>query len=137
MIERLLLFAAAEQVGLSELAIALGAVAVLDRAVDGAEQLGAAGRQPDASRHEAVARAGLDQRFEHLLVDDAKVELFAELMERGHRAGALAHLDDGADRALAEALDRREAETHTFRHDREVQLALVDVRRQHGDAALA
>ena len=42
--------AAAEEIRLAELAIALGAVAVLDRAVDGAEQLGASRGQADAGR---------------------------------------------------------------------------------------
>ena len=73
--------AAAEQIRLAQIAVALRAVAVLDGAVDGAEQLRAAGGQRHARRDQAVAGAGLDQRFEHLLVDDAQVELFAELMQ--------------------------------------------------------
>jgi hypothetical protein len=129
--------AAAEEIRLAELAIALGAVAVLDRAVDGAEQLGASRGQADAGRDETVARARLHQRFEHLLVDDAEIELFAELMDRRDRAGPFADLDDRVNRAFAEAFDRRQSEPHPFGHDGEMQLALIDVRRQHGDAALA
>src|SRR5688572_21011406 len=128
---------AAEQIRLSEIAIALRPVAVLERAIDAAEQLSASGMQRDALWNQAVARTGLDQRFQDLLVDDAQVELFTELMQRGNAAGPFADLDDGADGAVAETLDRREAEPHAFRHHRKVQLAFVDVGRQHRDAALA
>ena len=53
------------------------------------------------------------------------------------RPSCRAHVDDAVDRAFAEALDRGQAEAHALRHHREVELALVDVGRQHRDAALA
>ena len=79
----------------------------------------------------------LHQRLEHAAVGDAQVELLAQLVQRGDAPGVPAHLEDGVDGAVAEALDRGQAEAHALGHHREVQLALVDVRRQHGDAALA
>ena len=38
--------------------------------------------QRHAGRHQPVARARLHQRFEHPLVDEAQVELFAQLVQR-------------------------------------------------------
>ena len=60
------------------------------------------------------------------------------MQRRDASAQLRAREEDRIDRSLAESLDRREAEADTLAPlDREIQLALIDVRRQHRDAALA
>ena len=90
----------------------------------------------DAGR-ERIERAGLDQALEHALVEQPQVEILAERVQRRDASLLRAHLEQRLDRALADVLDRGQAEAHAFVFDREAQLALVDVRRQHRNAALA
>src|SRR6185503_7121700 len=86
-----------------------------------------------------IARAGLYQRLEHALVGKPEVENLAQRVQRSNPpAQLLARRDDRGDGALTEALDCRQPESHALAVlDREIQLALVDVGRQHRDAALA
>jgi hypothetical protein len=60
-------------------------------------------------------------------------------MQRRDAAAELrSGVDDGADGPFAQPLDRRQPETDALASlDREIQLALVDVGRQHGDATVA
>ena len=94
---------------------------------------------PSAVARQRIARARLHQRLEHALVGEAQVEDLAQRVQRRNPPAELrARRDDRVDRALAEPLDRRQPEPDALaRLHREVQLALVDVGRQHRDAALA
>ena len=138
---------AAEQVeiALAEFLVPLGARAVIAGAVDGRKQPGPdqGDRIPQhrvrAAADERVAGARFHQRLEHPLVGQPQVENLAERMQRRDAAAELrARVDDRLDRALAEALDRGQPEPDSMaRLDGEMQLALVDVRRQHGNRAIA
>ena len=84
-----------------------------------------------------VERAGFGQALEHALVEQAEIEILAERLQRRDRALRAADGQQRLDRALADVLDGRQAETDARRGHREAQLALVDVGRQDGNAAVA
>src|SRR6185295_65394 len=92
-----------------------------------------------SARNQRIARAGLHQRLEHALVRQAHVEDFAQRLEgRDPPAELCAGVEDRPDGAFTQALDGREAETNAASLlDREVQLTLVEIWRQHGNPALA
>ena len=77
---------------------------------------------------EAVERTDLDQRLQHLAVGEAQVHPGAEVGERPELAALLAGLDDRLDRALADVLDRQQAEADGLALDREAQAGPVHVR---------
>src|SRR2546429_579178 len=92
-----------EERGLALRAVALVALAALERAVHGGEQMG-------AWQAERVEGARLDQRLEHAPVHEPEVDAGAEVLERGKDAPRGAGLEDGLHRRLAHVLDRRQAE---------------------------
>src|ERR1700729_4097456 len=79
-------------------------LAALDGAIDSSGKLG-------ASAHR-VKRPGLDQRFQHALVQEAQIHLFAELPKSSERASLLFKFaprrQDGFDSIAADILDRRQ-----------------------------
>ena len=83
-------------------AVALVPAAVLDAPVDGGEEPGArADGGARCRRRERVERAGLDQAFEHALVDEPQVDVLAERVERVDAPELLADAEHREDRALA------------------------------------
>jgi len=88
--------------------------AVLRLALAGREGGVQAGELGEA-RAERVAGAGLDERLEHALVVALQVDPAAEVLERTERAVGVAGGDDVLDRALADVLDRAEAEADRLR----------------------
>ena len=107
---------------------------VLECSIQGLEQ-GAGGPQ---RRH----GVGLDQRLDHATVEHVEVDAPAEVVERHERPGLrspIADGDDRVDRALADVLDRRQAEADRLGRaggiglDREEGQRLLHVRRTHLD----
>ena len=87
-----------------------------------------------------IAGAGLHQRFEHALVGEAQVELFAQRMQRRNpcRPAACALRGSTLIAPSPSPLIAVSPKRTPFPLlHREVQLALVDVGRQHRDAAIA
>ena len=88
----------------------------------------------------ALARPGqrtaLHERFEHALVRDHRVDALGEVPDRLERAALVARGDQRLRSALADALDGVQPEPDLAVDDREVDLRLVHVRRQHLDAEL-
>src|SRR6185436_2113015 len=123
------------EVALTEFLVPLRARAVLTGAVDGGKQ----SRTCSTSTRQRVTRAGLHERLEDALVGDAEIEDLAQCVERGDTPFELhARVDEGVNGRLAEALERREPEPDAFAFlNGEMQLAFVDIRRQHGDATIA
>ena len=102
---------------------------------------GLAGREGVVQAHQDlrrvaqdVERADLGQRLEHLAVDEAQVDPRAEVRQRAELAALLARRDDRLDRALADVLDRQQAEPDRVALDREAEPGPVDVRRPDLDA---
>ena len=93
------------------------------------------GELPRARTGEAVARAALDERLEHLAVHRAGVATVAQIEQVAERLAGLAGLDDCLHGNAADALDRRHAKTNDRAVPRrgEQHLAFVDIRRQHLD----
>ena len=104
-----------EQRGLAADPVALRGLAGGERIVEAQQDLR---RVP-----EAVERADLGQRLQHLAVDQAQVDPGAEVGQRAELAALLAGLDDRLDRALAHVLDRQQAEADRLALDREAEVA--------------
>src|SRR5438132_1662838 len=85
-------------------------------------------------RSELVARSRLDERLNHALVRALQVKAIAEVVQRPERIPRSASLDDRLGGAFADVLDGTEAEADALRREREVELRLVHVRRQHREA---
>ena len=81
---------------------------------------------------DAVECARLDQAFHHTLVDGPQIHAFAEIEKRLERLAG----DDRNDGVLSDVLDCRQAETNPGGRWREVHIAVVDIRRQNGNAHL-
>ncbi len=95
-------------------------------------------RQLRVASAERVERAGLDQALERPFVDQPQIEILAERVDRADPALLAAHGQQRFDRALADVLDRGEPEPDAaLGLDGERQLTLVDVGRQHRNAAIA
>src|SRR3954471_7794697 len=138
--------ATAEEIGLTEIVVALGTRAMFTGCIDRREQP----RANRACRYagvkvrlwtfrracKRVAGTGLHERLEYALVRQPQVKNLAERVERPDPTSELcARREDGIDRTLPETFDCGEAETDALAVlDREIQLAFVDVRRQHRDA---
>ena len=82
---------------------------------------------------EGAQRADLGQRLEHLAVRQPQVDPGAEVGQRAERAALVARRDDRLDRALADVLDREQAEPDRVALDGELERAAVDVGRQDLD----
>ena len=76
----------------------------------------------------------LGQRLEHLAVGEPQVDPRAEVRQRPELAAALARLDDRLDGALADVLDRQQAEADRVALDREPEARAVHVGRPDLDA---
>ena len=91
---------------------------------------------PLPGRGGRVERAALDERLEHALVRDLPVDALGEVPDRRERAALVARAHDRGRGALADALDRVQAEADLALDDGEVDLRRVHVRRQHLDPHL-
>ena len=118
-------------------AVALPLLPDVHRPVEGVQQRG----PPPV---EAVEAAALDEALHHAPVDRAQVDPLAEVEQRAEGLAAPPHLQHRLHRALAHVLDRGQPEADgvadVAANDREVDVRLVHVRRQHLDphgAALA
>ena len=100
---------------------------------------------PDASASSSPSRScagcpnmlsapDLGQRLEHLAVGEPQVDPRAEVRQRPELAAALARLDDRLDGALADVLDRQQAEADRVALDREPEARAVHVGRPDLDA---
>jgi hypothetical protein len=81
--------------------------------------------QQRRSRAERGHRVRLDERLHDALVHRPQVDATAQVVQRCERSRLVARLasgDDGIDGALADVLDRREAETDPFRHPGDIGL---------------
>ena len=85
----------------------------------------------------AVQCASSNQTLDHAPVDRAQVDALAELKEGRKRAFGNPRIDHALHCALADVLDRRQAVANALVRRREVERALVDVRRQGGNAHAA
>ena len=83
---------------------------------------------------EGVERPDLDERLEDLAVGQAQVDPRAEVGQRAELAALGPGRDDRLDGALADVLDRQQAEPDGVALDGELEVAAVDVRRQDLDA---
>ena len=109
--------------------IALRLLRVLHGIVDDGHQLRASAK--------LVHGAALDQRLNHALVEQAQIDFFAELEDRGEPAQFFARRDDGLDGIVADILHRGQAEADRLAMRREVRVAHVDVGRFNRNAHLA
>ncbi len=82
---------------------------------------------------QAIARAGFDQRLQHLAVDSAAIDPLAKFGERSKRP-ALARLQQAFHRHLPDALDGRQPEANGLAARGEEDIALVDIGREHLNA---
>ena len=114
--------AVGKQTGLSAAAIGLGPVALGQGAVQNNGQLA-------AGRAKGVEGAALDEAVDDRPVDLPQVDALGEVEQRRERPAFTTGLDDCLDRLLADALDRRQAETDRPLDDREPTVRLVGVRR--------
>ena len=85
----------------------------------------------------AIERSGLYQAFEHALIQEFGFDGFAEFKKRAESSGSSARFADGFGGVFADVLDGGEAEANVVADGREVQAALVHVRRKHADAHAA
>ena len=108
---------------------------MFDGLVDPGEETGAPRRHRSVGQR--VERAGLDQAFEHPLVDQPLVDVLAQREQRIDAAELLAHVEHRQDRPLADVLHRAQAEADALLLDGEGQLARVDVGRQDRNAEIA
>src|SRR5579864_6136244 len=92
----------AEEAVLAGFGVALDFLGLLHGLVEDRGELGAAA--------EGVHGATLNQRFEHSLVEQAEIDVFAELEDRFEAAEFLARGDDRFDSVAADVLDSRETE---------------------------
>src|SRR4051812_22261229 len=83
---------------------------------------------------EGVERTDLGERLEDLAVDETEVDARAEVGQRSEGAAILASRDDRLDRALADILDRKQAEPDRRPLDSELDIGAVDVGRENLDA---
>ena len=109
-----------EQRGLARDPVALGRLRGGDRIVEPEQDLG--------RMAERAERADLGQRLEHLAVGQPQVDPGAEIGQRAERAALVAGGDDRLDRALADVLDREQAEPDGVALDGELEVAAMDVR---------
>src|SRR4029077_5740820 len=76
---------------------------------------------------ERIHRAALDQRLKHALVKKAKVDVLAELEDRGEAAKFFSRGDNRFDGIAADILHRSQSETDVFPVRSEVRVRDVDV----------
>ena len=86
---------------------------------------------------EGIKCTGLDQPFQHPLVDLVEIDAPAELKEGGKASARGANGQDRVHRALADVLDRCEAEADSALHHRKIFLTFVHVGAQYFDAEIA
>ena len=110
----------AKQAMLAGFGVALGFLRLLHGLVEDGHELRAAAH--------GIHGAALDQRFEHALVEQAEVDVFAEFKDRFEAAEFLAGGDDRFDRVAADILHGGEAEADRFAVRREVGVGDVDDR---------
>ena len=120
----------AEDVRLTQVAFPLRRCAVFDGLIEHRHQL----RAPGA---DGIKCAGLDQPFQHPLVDFVQIDAPAEIKEGGKASAFGANGQDRFDRTFADVLDRGKAEPDGAVHHRKIFLTLVDVGAQHFDAQIA
>ncbi len=86
---------------------------------------------------ERIHCAGLDERFQNALVEQAEIDVLAKLVDGFEAAELLARGDDGFDGIAADVLYRSQAEADGFSMRGEVCVRYVDVRGFDGNAHLA
>ena len=92
-------------------------------------------QQAGAMRLQRIESPGLDQGFDHALVDQLAVHARTEIEEALERAIGLALAHDGLDRPLPRALDGAQRVADRLVVDRdEAPRALVHIGRREGDA---
>src|SRR4051812_42470624 len=85
---------------------------------------------------ERVEPAPVDQRLDRALVEHARVDAVAEIMEIGERSPALALLDQQRRYALADVAYCGEAEPNRVTFTREVAERCVDIGDEHRDVEM-
>ena len=86
---------------------------------------------------QGVKRPRLDQAFEHPLVKQPQVNVFAKLKDVVEAAQLLARRQHRLDGSLSHVLDRSEAKADTLTCRRESMIARIDVGRQDTDSHVA
>ena len=90
-----------------------------------------------SARSERIHRAGFDQAFEDALVEQPRVDVVAELIDRREAAEFRARVENSLDRVFAHVLDGAQPEADGFADGSEIEIARIDVRRKDGDAHAA
>ena len=88
-------------------------------------------------RSEGIHRARFDQAFENALVQEARVDVIAELVDRGEAPEFRARIENSLDRVFADILDGAESEANGFANRSEIEIARIDIGRKDRDAHAA
>lgn len=108
----------------------LEALAVLDGVVHDSDERGA------VDGFDAIEGTGLDQGFDHALVDGFEVDALAKVVDAG-KGAAFAGLDDRVDGVFADAFDASEAKADLVTDGDKASVGFVDVGRKDLDFVLA
>ena len=95
------------------------------------------GKDAGAVALERIEGAGGGQAFEHPLVKQPQVDVFAKLKDVVEAAQLLARRQHRLDGSLSHVLDRSEAKADTLTRRRESMIARIDVGRQDTDSHVA
>ncbi len=88
-------------------------------------------------RSDGIHRAGLDQAFENALVQQARVDVIAELVDRSEAPEFGARFENSLHRVFSDVLDGAESESDGFADRREIEIARIHVGRKDRDAHAA
>ena len=119
----------AKQAVLAGFGVALGFLRLLHGLVEHGHELSAAA--------EGIHGAALDQRFDHALVEQSQVDVFAELEDGFEAAQLLARGNNRFNGIAADILHRGQAEADGLSMWREVRVGDIDIGRLDGNAHLA
>ena len=91
--------------------------AMLQRAIDGGKEPGAANRRRLVAGDEGVERSSLDEALEDALVDQTQIDVLAQRVERVDPAALLADGEHRQHGALPHVLDGAEAKSYAVGDD--------------------
>ena len=87
-----------------------------------------------AVQSKAVAGTGLDEIFQRPLVEIRSVHTGGKILKAGELPALLSLVHDLLDKAASDILDRRQAKADAARHDGEIVVGFIDIRRQQRNA---
>src|SRR5690242_10227943 len=92
------------------------------------------GSEHRLTRPKRIERAGLDEALENALVQKARFDALAEIIERFERSLRKLRLANGLGGVLANVFYGCESKADGFANRREVEVAFIHVRRKNGNA---